>query len=136
MTLITIDYTGKLRCVVIHADSNVKMITDAPKDNMGEGSSFSPTDLIGTALASCILTTMAIGARTQNLELSEMKATVEKTMSTDKPRRITNLKVVIDMGLPSDHPQRGYLEKIAKNCPVHHSLHSDMKQDIVFKWQN
>jgi uncharacterized OsmC-like protein len=119
---------------MIHDESNAVILTDAPKDNQGQGEFFSPTDLVGAALASCILTTIAIGTKTYDLDLTGMKATIEKTMSDDKPRRIIKLELSIYLPLKNDHPQRLWIEKIARNCPVHHSLHPDLEQDIRFIW--
>jgi len=88
MVEIQVEYQGKLRCEAKHVDSGATLLTDAPKDNQGEGASFSPTDLVATALGSCMLTLMGIGAKRLEIDLSGAKATVKKEMSADAPRRI------------------------------------------------
>lgn len=99
------------------------MLTDAPVDNHGKGQAFSPTDLLATALGTCMLTTMAISARKHGIELAPARCSVVKEMSTDSPRRVVRLTV--DMILPEHIPadRRAAIESAAKACPVHHSLH-------------
>ena len=121
----TVRYEGGLRCVAVHGPSQSVVETDAPVDNMGRGERFSPTDLVGTALATCVLTTMAIAARRKGLELPGMTASVRKHMSADAPRRIVRLEVDVIIPLPGDHPERAFLEAAANGCPVRRSLHPD-----------
>ena len=130
-----VKYEGDLRCTATHGPSGSSIETDAPKDNMGKGERFSPTDLVGTALATCVLTTMAIGARRKGLELPNMTATVRKHMTTDAPRRIARLEVDVIVQLPADHPERAFLEASAKGCPVRRSLHPDTEVVETFTWQ-
>jgi uncharacterized OsmC-like protein len=130
----TVRYEGDLRCTATHGPSGSSIETDAPTDNMGRGERFSPTDLVGTSLATCVLTTMAIAARRKGLELPGMTATVRKHMSTDAPRRIVRLDVDIVVPLPADHPERAFLEAAAKGCPVRRSLHPDMVVEERFSW--
>jgi putative redox protein len=134
MVEITSAYTGELRCSAEHGPSKTQIITDAPVDNMGKGESFSPTDLVATALGTCILTTMAIVAGRKELDITGAKIRVEKHMSTDSPRRIVKLPVEVTLPLPGDHPQRALLEAAALGCPVHHSLHPDIEKPIRFEW--
>ncbi len=110
------------------------MTTDAPADNMGRGESFSPTDLMATALGTCILTTMGIVAQRHGIDMTGARATVEKHMSAEPPRRIARLPVTISMpaGIPPEHRSR--LENAAHACPVHRSLHPDIEAPIVFHW--
>jgi uncharacterized OsmC-like protein len=88
---ITVDYTGGLRCSATHGPSKNTLITDAPVDNHGKGESFSPTDLVATALATCMATVIGIKAQQKNLDVTGMKVSVEKHMSEDSPRRIVRL---------------------------------------------
>src|SRR4029453_2572512 len=110
MVQISIDYSGKLHCSATHGPSGTVLATDAPLDNQGKGESFSPTDLVATALGTCIATTMAIGAELPQMELKGMTGEVTKEMA-DEPRRIGRLTTEVHIPLPPDHPQRGLLEK-------------------------
>jgi putative redox protein len=134
MVQITSAYTGELRCQAVHGPSQTQIITDAPVDNMGKGEAFSPTDLVATALGTCILTTMAIVAKRKDLDITGARISVEKHMSTDSPRRIVKLPVEVSLPLHSDHPLRPLLEAAALGCPVHHSLHPDIEKPISFSW--
>lgn len=114
-----------------HGPSGTPINTEAPKDNGGTGASFSPTDLVGAALASCAITTMALAASREDLPWGECSATVEKRM-TGAPRRIGELVLEIRMprGLQREHRKR--LEEIAHGCPVQRSLHPDVKVPLTF----
>ena len=131
-----VNYSGDLRCIATHGPSQSRIETDAPTDNMGKGERFSPTDLVGTSLATCMLTTIAITARRKGLEMPGMIATVRKHMSADAPRRIVRLEVDIVIPFPGDHPERGLLEAAARGCPVRRSLHPDMEVVEAFSWQS
>jgi len=131
-----IQYQGDLRCTAVHGPSQSSIETDAPVDNMGQGERFSPTDLVGTSLATCVLTTMAIAARRKGLELPGMTAVVRKHMSTEPPRRIARLEVDVTIPLPSDHPERAFLEAAAHGCPVRRSLHPDTEVVETFTWHS
>lgn len=117
-----------------HEPSGVIITTDAPTDVGGDASSFSPTDLVGTALITCILTTMGLVANKLGLDLSGATGTVEKTMTDTKPRRIASLISVLNLPIAPDDVQREKLEHAAHNCPVHHSLHPEINAEIVFNW--
>jgi len=130
-----IKYEGDLRCVATHGPSQSSIETDAPVDNTGKGERFSPTDLVGTSLATCVLTTMAIAARRKGLELPGMTASVRKHMTTEPPRRIARLEVDVTIPLPADHPERAFLEAAARGCPVRRSLHPDTEVVETFTWQ-
>ncbi len=134
MVQATVRYEGDLRCTATHGPSQSSIETDAPADNMGKGERFSPTDLVGTALATCVLTTMAIAARRKGLELPGMTATVRKHMTTELPRRIAKLEVDVVIPLPSSHPEKDFLEAAAKGCPVRRSLHPDLQVEETFAW--
>lgn len=128
-----VTYKGDLRTVCEHLQSGNTFITDAPTDNNGKGEAFSPTDTVATALASCMLTVMGIKARELDVELSETEAEVTKAM-TANPRRISGIKVVLNFPVDPDTKSRKILENTANTCPVHHSLHPDIKKEIVFNW--
>ena len=120
-------------CKLEHGPSGTKITTEAPKDNGGTGMSFSPTDLVGAALASCALTTMALVASREGIAFGEAKARVEKRM-TPPPRRIGELVLEIDMpaGLSAAH--RARMEEVAHGCPVMRSLHPDVKLPLSFRY--
>ena len=135
MVEINVSYEGGLRCTAVHGPSRTELLTDAPVDNMGKGESFSPTDLMATALATCIATTIGIVAQRKGCDVAGMRVHVEKHMSTDSPRRIAKLPVKLWMPLPPDHPERPLLEKTAHGCPVHQSMHPDVQMPIEFVWE-
>jgi putative redox protein len=132
MVEIKLSYEGDLHCSAIHTPSCQTLATDAPVDNNGRGESFSPTDLVATALASCMATVIGIVARRKNLAVEGMAITVRKLMSEDPPRRINRLELDLDIPLPAGHPDRPLLESAARGCPVQHSLHPDIK--VVMNW--
>lgn len=134
MVQIEVLYEGALRCQSIHGPSSVKLITDAPVDNCGKGESFSPTDLVATALGTCILTTMAIFAERHDLDLTGARVRVRKVMTTSPPRRIACLEVDVDMPITRNHPQASALEKAALGCPVQRSLHPDVQMPVNWTW--
>jgi putative redox protein len=135
MVAIQIQYQGDLHCKAVHGPSGTELNTDAPKDNQGRGESFSPTDLVATALGTCMLTVMGIMARTLNIDISGTTATVEKEMTTTMPRRIERLavKIRVPHSLRAENKQK--LERAAHTCPVHKSLHPDIQAPIEFTWQ-
>jgi uncharacterized OsmC-like protein len=132
---ISVDYEGELRCQATHGPSGSQIITDAPTDNHGKGEAFSPTDLVATALATCMATVMSIKARQKGYDLKGMKVSVEKQMSEDSPRRIVGLPITIEMPLPESHPDRKLLEATALACPVHHSVHPEIEKPVAFVWR-
>lgn len=134
MVKISINYEGDLRCTATHGPSGRSLQTDAPVDNHGRGESFSPTDLVATALGTCMATVMGIFAQRHDIELRGMQITVTKEMSVDAPRRISRLTTTIQAPLPPDHPKRTALENAAATCPVHQSLHPDIDKPVTFDW--
>jgi hypothetical protein len=134
MIEIHIDYQGDLRTHAVHGPSQTELITDAPVDNQGLGESFSPTDLVATALGTCMATIMGIVAKRKGIDLRGMIIRVEKHMSADLPRRIVRLPVTVEVPLPADHPDRALLEASALGCPVFHSLHPDIDKPVTFAW--
>jgi uncharacterized OsmC-like protein len=135
MVEIKIDYQGDLHCRAVHGPSGTVLETDAPVDNNGRGESFSPTDLVATALGVCMTTVMGIVARRKEIDLQGMRVTVRKHMSADTPRRIARLELDLEMPLPADHPERRLLESTGNGCPVHHSLHPDVEVVLNWNWQ-
>jgi putative redox protein len=134
MVSIQMEYQGDLHCKAIHGPSGTELNTDAPKDNQGRGESFSPTDLVATALGSCMLTVMGIMARTLDLDITGTTATVEKEMTTTQPRRIASLAVKIHVPHSLSPEDKQKLERAAHTCPVHKSLHPDVQTPIEFTW--
>lgn len=132
MTTSTVTYNGKLRTTAIHLKSNTQIITDAPVDNHGKGEAFSPTDLLATSLASCMLTIMGIKAESMRLDINDSKAEVTKVMASD-PRRVAEIHVKITVtGARLGMLDQRILENVAKACPVAKSLHPDIKQVVEF----
>lgn len=128
-------YISDLRTKMTHLQSGKSVITDAPLDNKGRGEAFSPTDLVASALASCMLTIMGISAREHQFSIDGATADITKIMSAN-PRRISEVQIQISFPDISYSPkQKKILEVISKTCPVALSLHPDLKQDIklVFK---
>ena len=129
----TILYEGNLRCNAQHVQSGTIVETDAPTDNRGKGERFSPTDLVCTALATCMATTMAIRAKDMNIELSGLTVNVQKNMQND-PRRISKIdvKVLFPPSLALDEKDRTILQWTGDNCPVVKSLHPDLVLNIEY----
>jgi len=127
-------YKGNLRTECEHLQSKTKFITDAPVDNQGKGESFSPTDTVATAVASCMLTIMGIKAQDMEVDIEGTTAEVTKTMAAN-PRRISGIKVaVLVKGDELSDKERTILENAAKTCPVLQSIHPDIEKDISFKY--
>ena len=118
MTQINSSYSGDLRCASLHAPSGSALETDAPTDNQGKGERFSPTDLVATALSTCILTIMGIVAERHDWDLKGCTARVEKVMTSEAPRKIAQLEVWIELPAHLDEKARKVLRKAAENCPV------------------
>ncbi|NBT24295.1 OsmC family peroxiredoxin [bacterium] len=135
MVKISVRYEGQLHCEAVHGPSGTKLATDAPVDNEGRGESFSPTDLVATALAACMATIMGIAAKRHSITLEGMTIETSKEMSTDTPRRIVSLKSRVTIPLPGSHPQRKLLEAAALGCPVHHSLDPKIAKPVEFVWE-
>ncbi|QDV71172.1 OsmC-like protein [Rosistilla carotiformis] len=132
MVEIQVEYQGGLRCQAVHGPSGCQLSTDAPVDNQGRGESFSPTDLVATALGTCVSTIMGIYADRHDLNLTGMKVRIEKHMSADLPRRIMRLPVEIRLPITLDERHRTAIEAAARLCPVHQSLRADIEAPLVF----
>src|SRR4026208_511255 len=135
MVQVSVNYTGDLRCDAAHGPAHAKIATDAPADNKGKGEAFSPTDLVATALATCISTTMGIKAEDLGVDLRGMTVSVQKEMSSDPPRRIVALPSEVHIPLAPDRPQREVLEQTALNCPVNKSLPAEIHRPTKFFWE-
>tara|TARA_B100001121_G_C18529491_1_gene545229 strand:+ start:414 stop:818 length:405 start_codon:yes stop_codon:yes gene_type:complete len=134
MSQSNIVYKNNLRTEAVHLSSGETIITDAPIDNKGKGEAFSPTDLVATALGSCMITIMGIAAQKHDIDISGTSASVKKIMGSN-PRKID--EVVIDIRM-SDHiseNDRKRLERAALSCPVHKSLHPDLIKTICFSYK-
>ena len=135
---IDIVYEGQLRCAATHGPSGAKLATDAPVDNHGKGESFSPTDLVATALGACVMTIMGIVAERNQIDLTGTRIHVTKEMVQQPIRRIGRLPVTVT--IPADKAakvaaaDRTKLETAARHCPVHQSLHPDIDSPIEFVW--
>ena len=129
-----VTYLGDLRTSSIHLQSGSEIISDAPLDNNGKGESFSPTDTVANGLASCMFTVMGIKTNEMNVDFSGSTAEVTKVMAAE-PRRISEIHVIFNMNLEADEKTKTILERTALTCPVHFSLHPDIKREIVFNWK-
>jgi putative redox protein len=134
MVEIQIAYQGELRCKPTHGPSGVTILTDAPVDNMGKGESFSPTDLVATALGTCMLTIMGIAAQRMKVDIVGTRVSVTKEMSTTGPRRIDRLGVTFNIPAKLTAEQKQQLENAAMACPVCKSLHPDVQRPVTFNW--
>jgi len=132
MVKIESTYEGQLRCSSTHGPSQSTLITDAPVDNHGRGSAFSPTDLLATALLTCVMTTIAIVAERSEISVKGMRGSVGKSMTSAPPRRIAKLEIELHMPASLSEENRTRLEAAAKGCPVHRSLHPDVEEVIAF----
>ena len=130
---IEIIYSGELRTWSTHLKSGDDIITDAPVDNQGKGESFSPTDLVASALGSCMLTIMGITADTQNINIDGTSAKVKKIMG-ENPRRISEIHLDITFIQSISDKHRTVLERAAHHCPVSRSLHTDLIEVVNFHY--
>ena len=128
-------YQGSLRTNCEHLQSGQQIITDAPTDNNGKGEAFSPTDLLATSLAACMITVMGIKATANAWNIDDTELQVTKIMASD-PRRVS--EIIIELNMPRDRTfddkTKKILENTARTCPVALSLHPDIKQNIIFNW--
>lgn len=134
MVKLHVEYEGGLHCNLTHGPSGSKISTDAPKDNHGKGETFSPTDLVSSALAACMLTIMGIVAERHQIKLEGAKVEVTKEMIQEPVRRIGKLTVNFQMPAGIPQKERILLERAAETCPVHKSLHPDIQIPITFSY--
>ena len=133
---IEIAYEGQLRCRAIHGPSQCHVLTDAPVDNHGKGESFSPTDLVATALGTCIMTLLGIVADRHGISLDGTMVKVEKHMVSEPVRRIGRLPVDIYLGQVIEDKFKDRLIKAADTCLVKQSVHPDIALSINFHWKD
>ena len=133
MVQMSIVYEGEKHCLLTHGPSQVKIATDAPKDNHGRVESFSPTDLCSASLGACILTVMSITAEQRSLSLVGARVDVQKEMSS-QPRRIKKLTVNVQLPKSLSKEERFFFEDIALNCPVKLSLNPEIELPISFEY--
>lgn len=132
---IDIDYLGDLHCAATHGPSGSRLTTDAPTDNGGRGELFSPTDLVATALGTCLTTVMGLLARRTGLDLEGTTVRVEKHMTSEPVRRIGALVAVVTFPRDFSADDRARLERTAVLCPVRQSLHPDVKVELRFEYK-
>ncbi len=130
-----IKYKGNLRTEAKHLQSGTVIETDAPTDNNGKGERFSPSDIVATALGSCMLTIMGIKAQGMNVDLKDTTVDITKIMAAE-PRRIAEVQINFHFpeNFKADEKQKKILENAARTCPVAKSIHPDIKVDITFDW--
>jgi len=134
MATIHTEYLGDLRTKARHLASGNELLTDAPVDNKGRGETFSPTDLIATALGSCMITIAGIAGREHGFLIDGAKADITKIMASN-PRRVAEIIVELDFaGHHYTEKQKEFIRVACLNCPVAKSLHPDLKQSLVFKF--
>lgn len=134
-TTATLEYLGDLQLRATHTRSGQEFVTDAPVDNNGKGSAFSPTDLLASSLGLCMITIMGIAARNSGFNIDGTKARVTKIMASD-PRRVG--EVIIELDFPAinyTEREKQIIRQCAKICPVSQSLHPDLKQTVIFNFQ-
>ena len=128
----TVVYEGDLRTINTHLQSSSQLETDAPTDNNGKGQRFSPTDLLATSLANCMLTTMGIRSRNMDIDLKGIKIDVEKIMKPD-PRRVAGINLIIHIPPSLEkiaEKDKEFLKQVARNCPVAKSIHPDIEVNM------
>ena len=131
---IEIVYEGDLRTKAVHLSSGSQIVTDAPLDNNGKGEKFSPTDLVATALGSCMLTIMGMAAKSQKLDISNTRVKVEKVMGKD-PRKIAQVNIEIYFSTHVSDKHKLILERAAHHCPVAKTLDGNIEENIKFIYQ-
>lgn len=125
-------YDGNLQMTLVHEPSGTTLRTTAPKDNGGDGSSFSPTDLLATSMLSCVITTMAIKAKNMDLAFDGVRGSVEKHMVADPQRRVGKLVLRIQMPASLSEKNRESLELAGRACPVAKSISEKLDIDLKF----
>ena len=128
-----VTYLGNLRTSCTHLASGTTIITDAPIDNHGKGEAFSPTDLVATSLASCMITIMGIYCQEHGIDFSSCEASILKVIASS-PRRIE--KVVVEMDLNGNDWDEKTLKKViaaGKACPVARTLEGNVELEFIFK---
>lgn len=134
MVEIQMTYLGGLRNKAVHIPSGATVLTDAPVDNHGKGESFSPTDLLATAVGCCMTTIMGIVADRHRWDLQGLSVRVLKHMTTEGPRKVRLLEIEMDVPLPKEVDPSGILEKAAITCPVYLSLDPTIEKKLTIRW--
>lgn len=134
MATANIEYVGELRTICIHLQSGTQILTDAPTDNHGKGEAFSPTDLVATALGSCMVSIMAIKSKDLEVDLKDSTASITKIMQAE-PRKIAKIVVELNMSIATSDKNKTILERSAMTCPVLLSLHPDIEKEVTFNWK-
>jgi putative redox protein len=134
MVQIQIRYAGELRCDATHGPSSTRLVTDAPVDNQGRGESFSPTDLLATALGTCMLTIMGITAQKRGWTLAGTRVAVTKHMLADPVRRVSRLEVLMRVPGEFEQRERELLLAAARSCPVAQSLGERVEVALTVEW--
>jgi putative redox protein len=134
MVEIDIEYEGDLHCRAQHGPSGSSITTDAPLDNQGRGAAFAPTDLLAVSFGTCIITTMGIYARRKEIDLRGSRVHVTKEMVADPLRRVGRLVLTVDLPSRIAPAQRRALENAAHTCPIHRSLHPDVRVEMAFRY--
>jgi putative redox protein len=133
----TVIYEGELRTVALHTASGTRIETDAPVDNHGKGERFSPSDLVATALGSCMLTIMGMKARDLDIDLKGTRIEIQKIMKAE-PRRISGISLTFHLpeNLHLSEKNKTILQRAADTCPVMYSIHPDIDVQVHYNWQN
>jgi putative redox protein len=134
MATSNINYVGDLRTVCMHIQSGTEILTDAPTDNHGKGEAFSPTDLVATALGSCMVSIMAIKSKDLEVDLKDSTVSITKIMQAE-PRKIAKIEVVLNMAVATSEKNKTILERSAMTCPVLLSLHPDIEKVVTINWK-
>lgn len=134
MATASIEYVGDLRTICIHLQSGTQILTDAPTDNHGKGEAFSPTDLVATALGSCMVSIMAIKSKDLEVDLKDSTVSITKIMQAE-PRKIAKIIVELNMSIATSDKNKTILERSAMTCPVLLSLHPDIEKEVTFNWK-
>ena len=132
MSTVSCRYNGELRCEATHHGSGAVLMTDAPLDNAGKGEEFSPTDLLATSVATCMLTIMGITARSRNWSLEGSTAEVDKQMNQSGPRKVEKLRVHLKLPQQLSNEQRSLLQRVAEQCPVKRSLDPSIHLELIW----
>ena len=125
-------YSGELRCEATHHGSGAVLITDAPIDNAGKGEEFSPTDLLATSVATCMLTIMGITAKSRDWSIEGSTAEVDKQMTQSGPRKVEKLRVHLKLPQHLSNEQRALLQRVAEQCPVKRSLDPSIQLELIW----
>ena len=132
MPTVSCRYSGELRCEATHRGSGAVLMTDAPIDNAGKGEEFSPTDLLATSVATCMLTIMGITAKSRNWSFEGSTAEVDKLMTQSGPRKVEKLRVHLKLPQQLSNEQRALLQRVAEQCPVKRSLDPSIQLELIW----